>query len=94
MDHSKGDEHDHSDQEAKITTFKEGKVTIKVNGMVCAFCAQGITKNFKKKKEVNSVNVDLDEMEVTIDVKKGMTLSKKVIEEVITEAGFKYVGVK
>ena len=67
---------------------------IKVEGMVCAFCAQGITKNFNKKEEVESTNVNLDKMEVTIKFKKGKSLSEDSIKKVITGAGFQFKGMK
>lgn len=71
-------------------------MVIKVKGMVCAFCAQGVEKNFNKLDVVKSTKVDLDKMEVTLNLKdKGKgKLSEKKIKEVVTDAGFSYVGVK
>ena len=37
-----------------------------VNGMVCAFCATGIEKTFRRQPEVASVKVDLGKKRVTI----------------------------
>jgi mercuric ion binding protein len=59
-----------------------------VNGMVCAFCATGIEKTFRKQPEVNTVKVDLPKKLVTIKTKPGETLSDAKIKEVITYSGY------
>ncbi len=83
-----------SQHSAKNQKNLRGKVTIKVNGMVCSFCAQGIKKNFAQYKSVKSTKVNLDKMQVTINLKPGATLSEKEIAKVIVDAGFSYKGVK
>ena len=91
MDH-KG--HDHKDSQAEVKRVSPEKIIVKVKGMVCAFCAQGIQKNFSKRQEVKDVSVDLDSMEVTIQLVKGKVLPEKVIESIVSGAGFKYMGLK
>ena len=59
-----------------------------VNGMVCAFCATGIEKTFRKQPEVESVNVDLAKKLVTIKTKQGKTLSDAKVKEVVTYSGY------
>jgi copper chaperone CopZ len=59
-----------------------------VNGMVCAFCATGIEKTFRKQPEVNTVHVDLPKKLVTITTKPGKTLSDAKIKEVVTYSGY------
>jgi copper chaperone CopZ len=59
-----------------------------VSGMVCAFCATGIEKTFRKQPEVNTVKVDLPKKLVTITTKPGKTLSDAKIKEVITYSGY------
>ena len=59
-----------------------------VNGMVCAFCATGIEKTFRKQPEVESVKVDLPSKQVTIRTKPGKTLSDAKIKEVVTYSGY------
>ena len=59
-----------------------------VNGMVCAFCATGIEKTFRKQPEVASVKVDLPKKTVTITTKPGKTLSDAKIKEVVTYSGY------
>ena len=59
-----------------------------VNGMVCAFCATGIEKTFRKQSEVESVKVDLKEKLVTIKTKPGKTLSDAKVKEIVTYSGY------
>ena len=59
-----------------------------VNGMVCAFCATGIEKTFRKQPEVATVKVDLPTRQVTIVTKPGRTLSDGKIKEVVTFSGY------
>jgi copper chaperone CopZ len=64
-----------------------------VHGMVCAFCATGIEKTFKKQPEVASVKVDLPKKLVTITTKPGKTLSDAKIKEVVSYSGYKMDGI-
>jgi copper chaperone CopZ len=59
-----------------------------VNGMVCAFCATGIEKTFRKQPAVVTVHVDLPKKTVTITTKPGTTLSDAKIKEVVTYSGY------
>ena len=59
-----------------------------VHGMVCAFCATGIEKTFRKQPEVATVKVDLQTKLVTITTKPGTTLSDAKIKEVVTYSGY------
>lgn len=63
-------------------------ITTHVNGMVCAFCATGIEKTFRKQPEVASVKVDLPKKQVVITTKPGQTLSDTKIKEVVTYSGY------
>ena len=68
---------------------KEIKVGVK--GMVCAFCAQGIEKNFMKLPEISKVEVSLENKFVILKFKDGQSLSKEKIAEVLKEAGYESV---
>lgn len=63
-------------------------ITTTVHGMVCAFCATGIEKTFRKQPEVATVHVDLLKKAVTITTKPGKTLSDAKIKEVVTYSGY------
>lgn len=64
------------------------QITIKVNGMVCSMCAQGIQKKFSKLTEVKDMNVNLDTKIVSISTKNDQTVSDAKIKEIINEAGY------
>ena len=63
-------------------------VKVGVDGMVCAFCAQGIEKKFKENPAVESCKVDLDKKEVNITLKKDKKLSDDDVRKAIKEAGY------
>lgn len=92
-DHSK--DHKSFDQEPSVEAGKmvsKDKILVKVNGMVCSFCAQGIEKNFKKLEQVETVKVDLDKMEVHLSLVVGGKLPKADIKKTVEGAGFKFIG--
>jgi copper chaperone CopZ len=59
-----------------------------VNGMVCAFCAQGIEKRLLKLSATQEVFVDLKKRVVAIQVKEGAALDPKQVAAEIVEAGY------
>jgi copper chaperone CopZ len=59
-----------------------------VNGMVCAFCAQGIEKRLAKLPATKAVFVDLKRKVVAVEAKDGQTLDGKLITAEIVEAGY------
>lgn len=69
-------------------------VLIKVNGMVCDFCAQAVFKVFEDYEGVNSVEVSLDEAMVTVHMKPGASLSQEELDKAITYAGYDLVSIK
>ena len=63
-------------------------ITTTVNGMVCAFCATGIEKTFRKQPEVVTVHVNLPRKTVTITTKPRQTLDDARIKEIVTYSGY------
>ena len=63
-------------------------LSISVNGLVCDFCARSIEKLFSKKESVKSINVNLEQMLITISLKKGKSLNDDIITKVITDSGY------
>ena len=64
--------------------FKNEVLNISVNGLVCDFCARSIEKLFSKKESVKSINVNLEQMLITISLKKGKSLNDSIITKIIT----------
>lgn len=65
-----------------------GEIHIKVQGMVCSMCAQGITKKFSAFKEVKSIDVNLDNKFVKVITHDGQDISDEKVSEIIKEAGY------
>lgn len=65
-----------------------------VNGMVCAFCAQGIEKNLRALPATQDVVVDLPGRVVAVQLKDGATLDAAKLAEVVRDAGYDVVSVK
>jgi mercuric ion binding protein len=62
-----------------------------VNGMVCAFCAQGIEKRLSKLPAAKAVFVDLKQKVVAVEAKDGQTLDGRIITDEIKDAGYDVV---
>jgi copper chaperone CopZ len=73
------------------TVFAAGSIKVTVNGMVCAFCAQGIEKRLGKLPAAQAVFVDLKKRVVAVEAKPGQKLDDKLIRAEITDAGYDVV---
>lgn len=76
---------------AALPTFAANSVKITVNGMVCAFCAQGIEKRISKMEATKDVFVDLKKKTVAVEAKDGQTLDTQAISAEIVDAGYDVV---
>lgn len=63
-------------------------ILIKVNGMVCDFCARAVEKVFRKQDAVNDVSVDLDKSQIAVDLKDGRTLDDDTINGLVGDSGY------
>lgn len=61
---------------------------VKVTGMVCSLCAQGIQKKFSGQEAVKSLDVNMDEKIVSIKIHDGKNLTDETIKTLINEAGY------
>lgn len=73
---------------------KTNDVVVKINGMVCDFCAQSLKKVFGKEDSVVDIAVSLDDQTVTIDTKDGQTISDEKIKELIEWGGYDLVSIE
>jgi copper chaperone CopZ len=67
--------------------------TVKINGLICDFCVQALTKTFKKQAAVRAIAVDLNAKELRLGFKPGMTLNDAVIGKLIKDAGYNVVSI-
>lgn len=67
---------------------------VDVNGMVCAFCAQGIEKKVRALPQTKEVYVNLKQRLVAIEIKEGQVLAEATVRELIKEAGYDVTGMQ
>lgn len=63
-------------------------VKLSVNGMVCAFCAQGIEARLKKLPETADLYINLKQKVVAVQAKPGQTLAMDKLKAEVVEAGY------
>jgi copper chaperone CopZ len=63
-------------------------IEMTVNGLVCAFCAQGIEKKLKKFPATVEVIVNLEHRLVAVALKDGQDISDADLRKALTDAGY------
>jgi cation transport ATPase len=66
-------------------------VKLQVNGMVCAFCAQGIEKRLKTLDAAGPLYINLSQKVVAVEAQPGRTLDVERIRAEVREAGYEVV---
>ena len=59
-----------------------------VNGLVCDFCARALEKTIGKQESVNSIEVNLTNKIITINLNEGKTLDDSKITQLIEDSGY------
>lgn len=78
-----------ADKEIKSQNKIEDQILkISVNGLVCDFCARSIEKLFSKKESVETIDVDLEKMLITIYLKNGKNLNNATIIKIVNDSGY------
>lgn len=70
------------------------QVTVKVNGLVCDFCARSVEAMMKKRADVAGVHVDLDKGEIHLSLKSAATLDDPTLTRLITDSGYKVTAIE
>jgi len=63
-------------------------IEMNVNGLVCAFCAQGIEKQLRKFPATADVVVSLEEKLVAVALKDGQDIPDAELRRALTNAGY------
>jgi len=63
-------------------------IELDVNGLVCAFCAQGITKTLRAFPATADVVVSLESKLVAVAVKDGQDIADEDLRRALTDAGY------
>ncbi len=69
-------------------------VEMNVNGLVCAFCAQGIEKKLRKLPATADVVVSLEQRLVAVALKDGQDISDADLRKALTDAGYKVIAIQ
>jgi copper chaperone CopZ len=74
---------------ARATTIE-----MNVNGLVCAFCAQGIEKQLRKFPATADVVVSLEKKLVAVGLKDGQDIPDSELRHALTNAGYTVKGIE
>jgi mercuric ion binding protein len=68
-------------------------IKMEVNGMVCAFCAQGIEKKLRAMQPTRDVVVSLENKVVAVALKDGTDISDATLSATLKDAGYDVISV-
>ena len=101
--HAQHGEHKHNHEgqvaePAKVTNNIENApcedtINIKVNGLVCDFCARSLEKVFLKRGDVSSIKVDLGKGSIVVAMKPGLTIDDATLTKLITDSGYNIAAI-
>jgi len=63
-------------------------IEMDVNGLVCAFCAQGIEKKLRAFPATEDVLVSLEKKLVALSTKEGQDIADDLLKAALTDAGY------
>lgn len=69
-------------------------IQMTVNGLVCAFCAQGIEKKLRKIPATADVYVSLERKVVAVALKDGQDIPDATLRKALTDAGYSVVDIQ
>ena len=70
-----------------------GTIEMKVNGLVCGFCAQGIEKTLRKNPATADVVVSLENKLVAVATREGQDISDADITKALVDSGYDVKGI-
>jgi copper chaperone CopZ len=75
------------------TAASAATIEMKVYGLVCAFCAQGIDKTLRKNPATADVIVSLEHKLVAVFTREGQDISDAELTQALTDAGYDVKGI-
>jgi copper chaperone CopZ len=76
------------------TVTNAATIEMDVNGLVCAFCAQGIEKKLRAYPATSDVLVSLEERLVAVSTKDGQDIPDDELRRALTDAGYSVNGIR
>jgi periplasmic mercuric ion binding protein len=68
-------------------------IEMKVYGLVCGFCAQGIEKTLRKNPATADVVVSLESQLVAVGTKEGADIADATLTKALADAGYTVKGI-
>lgn len=68
-------------------------IQVELDGLVCAFCAQGVEKKMKAQAATDKVFVSLNKKVTLVALKEGQDIPDETIKSEITNAGYVVKGI-
>ena len=69
-------------------------IEMKVYGLVCAFCAQGIEKTLRRNPATEDVVVSLENKLVAISTRPGADIPDAELRKALTDSGYDVKGIQ
>jgi copper chaperone CopZ len=70
-----------------------GTIEMKVYGLVCGFCAQGIEKTLRRNPATADVVVSLENKLVAVATREGQDISDAELTKALTDSGYDVKGI-
>jgi len=77
-----------------VSAASAATIEMKVNGLVCGFCAQGIEKTLRKNPATADVLVSLEDRLVAVATKEGQDISDADLKHALTESGYEVKAIQ
>lgn len=75
-------------------TASAATIEMEVNGLVCAFCAQGIEKKLRAFPATADVVVSLEERLVAVATRPGQDIADAELRTALTDAGYTVTAIR
>ena len=75
------------------TGARADTIEMKVYGLVCSFCAQGIEKTLRKNPATADVVVSLESKLVAVATREGQDISDADLTQALTDSGYDVKGI-
>ena len=76
-----------------VVSAEAKTIKMEVNGLVCAFCAQGIEKKLRSMAPTRDVFVSLEKKLVAVALKDGQDIPDATLKEQLKDSGYDVVTV-
>ena len=72
----------------------DGSIRVSVNGIVCAFCVQGVQRHFTAREEVKRIFISLEHSVVLLELYPDKEFPDQAITDTTKRAGYEVVRIE